>query len=220
MADEESNAQDQPQAEAADPPGDAPEAEAGGVEGPSASAADEVPGSPSGETPQEGEEESGSGDEPSADPAEAAALQAAQDAIASLGVDDSDPVPPPMLDQGSADPGSVAPPEVCSGPTVAQPEHLSVPTFGDDLGEQEQKGLDLLSDVDLNVKIELGRTRMLVEDVLRLSDGAVVELDKLAGDPVDVYVNDRLVARGEVLVLNENFCVRINEIVRTIAEDD
>ncbi len=74
-------------------------------------------------------------------------------------------------------------------------------------------GIDLLSDVSLNVTIELGRTRMLVEDVLRLSEGAVVELDKLAGDPVDVYVNERHVARGEVLVLSDNFCIRINEII-------
>ena len=81
-------------------------------------------------------------------------------------------------------------------------------------------GIDLLSDVNLNVKIELGRTRMLVEDVLKLSDGAVVELDKLAGDPVDVYVNDRHIARGEVLVLNDNFCVRINEIVQQIGEGE
>ncbi|MCL4220546.1 MAG: flagellar motor switch protein FliN [Phycisphaerales bacterium] len=73
--------------------------------------------------------------------------------------------------------------------------------------------LGFLSDVNLNVKIELGRTRMYVEDVLRLGPGAVVELDKLAGDPVDVYVNDRHVARGEVLVLNDNFCVRISEIL-------
>lgn len=73
--------------------------------------------------------------------------------------------------------------------------------------------LKFLSDVNLNVRIELGRTRMYVEDVLRLGSGAVVELDKLAGDPVDVYVNNRHVARGEVLVLNDNFCVRINEIL-------
>lgn len=73
--------------------------------------------------------------------------------------------------------------------------------------------INLIEDVELDVKIELGRSRMLVEDVLKLNDGAVVELDKLAGDPVDVLVNDRLVARGEVLVLNDNFCVRINEIV-------
>jgi flagellar motor switch protein FliN/FliY len=74
-------------------------------------------------------------------------------------------------------------------------------------------GIELLSDVELNVKIELGRATMLIEDVLRLGEGSVVELDKLAGDPVDVLVNDRLVARGEVLVMNDNFCVRISEIV-------
>lgn len=79
------------------------------------------------------------------------------------------------------------------------------------------EGLDLLADVSLNVKIELGRTKMLVEDVLKLAQGSVVELDKLAGDPVDVYVNDRLVARGEVLVLNDNFCVRVNEIISAAA---
>lgn len=79
--------------------------------------------------------------------------------------------------------------------------------------------LDLLADVNLQVKIELGRTRMLVEDVLRLSDGSVVELDKLAGDPVDVYVNERHVARGEVLVVNDSFCVRISEIITQPADD-
>ena len=81
-------------------------------------------------------------------------------------------------------------------------------------------GLDLLADVNLNVKIELGRTRMFVEDVLRLNEGSVVELDKLAGDPVDIYVNDRPVARGEVLVLNDNFCVRISEIIQRVEDDD
>ena len=73
--------------------------------------------------------------------------------------------------------------------------------------------IDLLRDVQLNVKIELGRSHMYIEDILKLGSGSVVELEKLAGDPVDVFVNDRLVARGEVLVLNDNFCVRIGEIV-------
>ena len=73
--------------------------------------------------------------------------------------------------------------------------------------------IDLLHDVSLRVKIELGRTRMMVEDVLRLGDGSVIELDRLAGDPVDVFANDRLVARGEVLVLNDTFCVRVSEII-------
>jgi flagellar motor switch protein FliN/FliY len=75
------------------------------------------------------------------------------------------------------------------------------------------ESIGLLEDVQLQVRIELGRTRMLVEDVLRLGSGAVVELDKAAGDPVDIYVNGRRIARGEVLVLNENFCVRVSEIV-------
>lgn len=79
-------------------------------------------------------------------------------------------------------------------------------------------GLEMLGDVELDVSVELGRTEMLVEDVLRLSEGSVLELDKLAGDPVDVYVNQRLVARGEVLVLNDNFCIRISEIVDDLKE--
>lgn len=73
--------------------------------------------------------------------------------------------------------------------------------------------LDLLRDVELDLKIELGRTQMFLEEVLRLKRGSVVPLDKLAGDPVDVYVNGRLVARGEVLVLNDNFCVRVAELI-------
>jgi flagellar motor switch protein FliN len=96
--------------------------------------------------------------------------------------------------------------------------NFALPNFSKALGNVPPGAIELLKDVDLNVKIELGRTRMLIEDVLKLSEGAVVELDKLAGDPVDVFVNDQLVARGEVLVLNDNFCVRINEIVTTLEE--
>lgn len=77
----------------------------------------------------------------------------------------------------------------------------------------DAKRVSMLSDVNLRVRIELGRTKMLVEDVLKLGKDSVVELDKLAGDPVDVYANDRLVARGEVLVLDDSFCVRISEVV-------
>ncbi len=84
----------------------------------------------------------------------------------------------------------------------------------------ESAGLDLLADVNLQVKVELGRTRMYVEDVLRLNENSVIELDKLAGDPVDIYVNDRHVARGEVLVVNENFCVRVSEIIQLAGPDD
>jgi flagellar motor switch protein FliN/FliY len=98
-------------------------------------------------------------------------------------------------------------------------EDLKLPNFNQVIQEAQVSSIDLLRDVELNVKIELGRSRMLVEDVLRLAEGSVVELDKLAGDPVDVFVNDRLVARGEVLVLNDYFCVRVNEIV-TASKDE
>ncbi len=80
-------------------------------------------------------------------------------------------------------------------------------------GPPEKCSIDLLRDVDLDLKIELGRTHMLLEDVLKLRRGSVVTLDKLAGDPVDLFVNGRLVARGEILVLNDNFCVRVAELV-------
>lgn len=99
-------------------------------------------------------------------------------------------------------------------------EEFPLPNLQQVMQDAQVSSIDLLRDVDLNVKIELGRTRMLVEDVLKLGEGSVVELDKLAGDPVDVFVNERLVARGEVLVLNDNFCVRINEIVAGIRDDD
>lgn len=78
--------------------------------------------------------------------------------------------------------------------------------------------LELLDDVQLDVQIELGRALMYIEDVLRLGAGSVVELNKLAGDPVDIYANGRLVAHGEVLVLNDNFCVRINQIHSPVPE--
>ena len=81
-------------------------------------------------------------------------------------------------------------------------------------GASGQKfSLGALDDVELELQIELGRAELLIEEVLALREGAVVPLDKLAGDPVDILVNGRLLARGEVLVLNDNFCVRVAEIV-------
>jgi flagellar motor switch protein FliN/FliY len=77
----------------------------------------------------------------------------------------------------------------------------------------ENATVDLIRDVELDLRIELGRTQMELEDVLKLGKGSVVTLEKLAGDPVDIYVNGRIIARGEVLVLNDNFCVRVAELV-------
>jgi flagellar motor switch protein FliN/FliY len=79
-------------------------------------------------------------------------------------------------------------------------------------------GLDLLHDVEMEVSAELGRTRMNVRDLLSLSPGVVVELDRAAGSPADLLVNGRLIARGEVVVIEENFGIRITEIVAPSAE--
>jgi flagellar motor switch protein FliN len=98
------------------------------------------------------------------------------------------------------------------------PEDMDLPALSAGTNGHQPEGIELLADVDLQVKIELGRTVMLVEDVLRLNSGSIVELDKLAGDPVDVFVNDRRVARGEVLVLNDAFCVRISEVLAPVKE--
>jgi len=101
-------------------------------------------------------------------------------------------------------------------PGAPLPPGVKAFEFQDLFGAQpanEQASLDLLNDVQLDLKIELGRTQMHLEDVLRLKQGAVVTLDKLAGDPVDIYANGRLIARGEVLVLNDNFCVRVAELI-------
>lgn len=73
--------------------------------------------------------------------------------------------------------------------------------------------LDLLLDVNLRMTVQLGRQDLAVKDVLSLGNGSVIELDKLATDPVDILVNDRLIARGEVVVVDENFGVRVTEIV-------
>ncbi len=76
-------------------------------------------------------------------------------------------------------------------------------------------GIDLILDISLPVTVELGRTRMLIRDILNLAPGSVLELDKLAGEPVDLLVNDKPIAKGEVVVIDENFGVRLTNIVNT-----
>lgn len=99
----------------------------------------------------------------------------------------------------------------------SKPSSVDMPSFpsssGKAQGEPVKNIEDMLQDVELDVKIELGRSIMTVEDIIRLQSGSVVELNKLAGDPVDVLVNEQLVAKGEILVLNDAFCIRITEIV-------
>jgi len=108
--------------------------------------------------------------------------------------------------------------EAASSGAGGNEEVVPLPDFSGMLAEAAKSSIDILNDVDLNVKIELGRANLTVEHILNLSNGSVIELDKLAGDPVDILVNEQLIARGEVLVINDNFCVRINEIIPGISE--
>jgi flagellar motor switch protein FliN/FliY len=73
--------------------------------------------------------------------------------------------------------------------------------------------IDFILDIPLRVSVELGRTKMLVSDLLQLGQGSVIELAKLAGEPMEIYVNDKLIARGEVVVVNEKFGVRLTDII-------
>ncbi|KJE26487.1 flagellar motor switch protein FliN [Geobacillus kaustophilus] len=81
------------------------------------------------------------------------------------------------------------------------------------LAATEARNLELLFDVPLQVTVELGRTKRSVQEILQLSTGSIIELDKLAGEPVDVFVNNKLIAKGEVVVIDENFGVRITDII-------
>ena len=81
------------------------------------------------------------------------------------------------------------------------------------LSGKETKNLDLILDIPLTVTVELGRSKMLINDLLQLGQGSVIELTKLVGEPLEVLVNDKLVARGEVVVVNDKFGVRLTDIV-------
>jgi flagellar motor switch protein FliN/FliY len=89
--------------------------------------------------------------------------------------------------------------------------------FGEDVGVKgktiQSTNMDLLMDVSLRVSVELGRTRMQLSQILELQHGSVIELDRLAGDPVDIFVNDCMVARGEVVIVDDKFGVRITEMI-------
>ena len=98
------------------------------------------------------------------------------------------------------------------GPTNVQPvqfPNLMQPR----LGAHEAGNIGLIMDVSMEMTVELGRTRKLIKEILGMGEGTIIELDKLAGEPVDILVNHKLIAKGEVVVIDENFGVRVTEIV-------
>ncbi len=104
-------------------------------------------------------------------------------------------------------------PETEPSQVEAQPAEFSdLQQEGEGQGELN---LELIMDVPLNVTLEVGRATLNVRDLLKLSQGSVVELDKLAGEPLDVYVNGTLIAHGEVVVVNDKFGIRLIDVVST-----
>ena len=98
------------------------------------------------------------------------------------------------------------------GSAQQNPSGAGAPKHG---GSQVQS-LDFILDIPLKVTVELGRTRMAIRDILQLAQGSVVELSKFAGEPLEVLVNDKLIARGEVVVVNEKFGIRLTDIISPV----
>jgi len=95
-------------------------------------------------------------------------------------------------------------------------QEVRQPAFGelsDENGATGGRDINFLLDIPLVVMIEIGRTKMFIKDLLQLGQGSVIELDKMVGEPMDVFVNGKLIARGEVVVINEKFGIRLTDIV-------
>ena len=116
----------------------------------------------------------------------------------------------PVEDEGA---GEGAGEEGAGETAVEEQEGDTNQEEGGKADEVKEANLDLILDIPLSVTVELGRSKMLINDLLQLGQGSVVELTKLVGEPLEVLVNDKLVARGEVVVVNEKFGVRLTDIV-------
>lgn len=89
------------------------------------------------------------------------------------------------------------------------------PTGSSDLTGAKDRGLEFLYDVPLQISVEVGRSKILLKDLLKMGEGYVIELDKLAGEPLDLYVNSRLIAKGEAVMVGEKFGIRLTDVVNT-----
>lgn len=92
-------------------------------------------------------------------------------------------------------------------------DNLSNDGFGEEFGSSEDVKLDAILDIPVHISMEIGRTQISIRNLLKLNQGSVVELDRLAGEPMDVLVNGTLIARGEVVVVNDKFGLRLTDII-------
>ena len=99
---------------------------------------------------------------------------------------------------------------------MANVQGVQFPEFSSNISPSEQRNIGLLMDVSMELTVELGRTKWQIKDILGIGEGTIIELDKLAGEPVDILVNNNLIAKGEVVVIDENFGVRVTDIVSNL----
>ncbi len=113
--------------------------------------------------------------------------------------------------QAAASPGASA-----GAPAGGEAGAAAPPSVGPKPTGAPMQSLDFILDIPLKVTVELGRSKMPIRDILQLAQGSVVELSKFAGEPLEVLVNDKLIARGEVVVVNEKFGIRLTDIISPI----
>ena len=112
--------------------------------------------------------------------------------------------------------GAPADPNAAMGGAPAPQPGAPGPGGAPKQGGQPVQSLDFILDIPLKVTVELGRSKMAIRDILQLAQGSVVELSKFAGEPLEVLVNEKLIARGEVVVVNEKFGVRLTDIISPV----
>jgi len=101
-----------------------------------------------------------------------------------------------------------------SGATAPEARAPQLEEFAASRGSDDSHpSLDFILDIPLEISVEIGRSKMIINDLLKLSQGSIIELNKMAGEPAEIYVNQRLMARGEVVVVNDRFAVRLTEII-------
>lgn len=113
-----------------------------------------------------------------------------------------------MATPGNSRPAPEEIKELLQGDTPSSSRHTAA-------GDAESRGLDFLYDIPLQISVEVGRSKILLRDLLKMGEGYVIELDKLAGEPLDLYVNSRLVARGEAVMVGDKFGIRLTDVIST-----
>ncbi len=104
--------------------------------------------------------------------------------------------------------------EEMDAPPISNSQETTPPANAQE--SQPERGLEFLYDVPLQISVEVGRSKILLKDLLKMGEGYVIELDKLAGDPLDLYVNSRLIAKGEAVMVGDKFGIRLTDVVSPV----